>query len=94
MVFPVGKYFFISSFFFPPRFGLRDSPVAADEEAKKKANTNEEVKKANSNEEAKKKARLARFAPASKTDTLEDEKRKARMIRYVSTVNCWPTIQL
>ncbi|KAB1223942.1 Protein MODIFIER OF SNC1 11 [Morella rubra] len=66
------------------RFGLRDSPVAADEEAKKKANTNEEVKKANSNEEAKKKARLARFAPASKTDTLEDEKRKARMIRFSS----------
>ncbi|KAE8099494.1 hypothetical protein FH972_017474 [Carpinus fangiana] len=31
---------------------------------------------------SKKKARLARFAPVSKTDTLEEEKRKARMIRF------------
>ena len=34
-------------------------------------------------EEAKKKARLARFAPYSKTDAVEEEKRKARAIRYV-----------
>ncbi|XP_022742288.1 protein MODIFIER OF SNC1 11 isoform X2 [Durio zibethinus] len=33
-------------------------------------------------EEAKKKARLARFAPYSKTDTVEEEKRKARAIRF------------
>lgn len=54
-----------------------------DEEAKKKATPDEEAKKkGTTDEEAKKKARLARFAPASKTDTLEEEKRKARMIRY------------
>ncbi|GMI84727.1 modifier of snc1, 11 [Hibiscus trionum] len=33
-------------------------------------------------EEAKKKARLARFAPESKLDTMEEEKRKARAIRF------------
>ncbi|KAL4340256.1 hypothetical protein GQ457_08G012350 [Hibiscus cannabinus] len=32
--------------------------------------------------EAKKKARLARFAPESKLDTMEEEKRKARAIRF------------
>ncbi|XP_059463590.1 protein MODIFIER OF SNC1 11 isoform X2 [Corylus avellana] len=54
-----------------------------DEEAKKKATPDEEAKKkATTDEEAKKKARLARFAPVSKTDTLEEEKRKARMIRF------------
>ena len=39
-------------------------------------------------ENAKKKARLARFAPISKTDNktdpMEEEKRKARALRYVS----------
>lgn len=34
-------------------------------------------------EEAKKKARLARFAPASKADPLEEDKRKARALRCV-----------
>lgn len=54
-----------------------------DEEAKKKATPDEEAKKkGTTDEEAKKKARLARFAPAPKTDSLEEEKRKARMIRY------------
>ncbi|XP_028775125.1 protein MODIFIER OF SNC1 11 isoform X1 [Neltuma alba] len=33
-------------------------------------------------EEAKKKARLARFAPVSKTDPLEEDKRKARALRF------------
>ncbi|KAK0585452.1 hypothetical protein LWI29_028749 [Acer saccharum] len=33
-------------------------------------------------EEAKKKARLARFAPYSKTDTVEEDKRKARALRF------------
>ncbi|XVE61785.1 hypothetical protein DITRI_Ditri06bG0067000 [Diplodiscus trichospermus] len=33
-------------------------------------------------EEAKKKARLARFAPLSKPDSVEEEKRKARAIRF------------
>lgn len=32
-------------------------------------------------EESKKKARLARFASVSKTDTLEEDKKKARAIR-------------
>ena len=35
-------------------------------------------------EEAKKKARLARFAPASKPDSVEEDKKKARAIRSVS----------
>ncbi|XP_027350313.1 protein MODIFIER OF SNC1 11 isoform X1 [Abrus precatorius] len=35
-----------------------------------------------SDEEAKKKARLARFAPVSKTDPLEEDKRKARALRF------------
>lgn len=34
-------------------------------------------------EEAKKKARLARFAPVSKTDPLEEDKRKARALRCI-----------
>ncbi|POO02468.1 Protein MODIFIER OF SNC1 [Trema orientale] len=38
-----------------------------------------------SDEAAKKKARLARFAPVPKTDTLEDEKRKARALRFSNT---------
>ena len=33
-------------------------------------------------EDSKKKARLARFASVSKTDTLEEEKKKARAIRF------------
>ncbi|EOY07680.1 Uncharacterized protein TCM_022057 isoform 3, partial [Theobroma cacao] len=37
---------------------------------------------ATTDEEAKKKARLARFAPYSKTDSVEEEKRKARAIRF------------
>ncbi|ESW34697.1 hypothetical protein PHAVU_001G173200 [Phaseolus vulgaris] len=35
-------------------------------------------------EEAKKKARLARFAPASKVDPLEEDKRKARALRFAN----------
>lgn len=37
-------------------------------------------------EEAKKKARLARFAPVSKTDPLEEDKRKARALRWVHVI--------
>jgi len=37
-------------------------------------------------EEAKKKARLARFAPASKVDPLEEDKRKARALRWVLVI--------
>lgn len=37
-------------------------------------------------EEEKKKARLARFAPYSKPDSLEEDKRKARALRYVITM--------
>lgn len=36
-----------------------------------------------SEEEAKRKARLARFAPYPKTDSVEEDKRKARALRYV-----------
>lgn len=39
-----------------------------------------------SDEEVKKKARLARFAPYSKPDSVEEDKRKARALRYVLTV--------
>ncbi|XP_041023985.1 protein MODIFIER OF SNC1 11 [Juglans microcarpa x Juglans regia] len=78
------------------RFGHRDSSVVTDEEIKKKATSDEEAKekattdveakkKATTDEEAKKKARLARFAPVSKTDALEEEKRKARTIRFSSS---------
>ena len=35
-----------------------------------------------SDEEAKKKARAARFAPYSKTDTVEEDKKKARALRF------------
>ncbi|KAK6943734.1 hypothetical protein RJ641_024836 [Dillenia turbinata] len=38
-------------------------------------------------EVAKKKARLARFAQAPKTDTVEDEKRKAREIRFSGAIS-------
>lgn len=34
-------------------------------------------------EEEKKKARLARFAPASKIDPAEEDKKKARALRFV-----------
>ncbi|KAJ4704801.1 protein MODIFIER OF SNC1 11 [Melia azedarach] len=36
-------------------------------------------------EEAKRKARLARFAPYPKTDSLEEDKKKARAIRFSET---------
>ena len=73
-----GRQILYKHFLFFPRFGLRDSPVPSDEEAKKKAPSDEEAKKKPpSAEEAKKKARLARFSPVSETDALEEEKRKA-----------------
>lgn len=34
-------------------------------------------------EDEKKKARLARFTPASKTDPVEEDKKKARALRFV-----------
>ncbi|XP_062117080.1 protein MODIFIER OF SNC1 11 [Humulus lupulus] len=58
------------------RFGIPSPTVTSDEEGKKKVTFDEE---------AKKKARLARFAPASKTDLIEDDKRKARALRFSST---------
>ncbi|KAG6639973.1 hypothetical protein I3843_10G130500 [Carya illinoinensis] len=68
------------------RFGLCDASVAPDDESRKKATADVEgKKKATADEESKKKARLARFAPVSKTDTLEEEKRKARTIRFSSS---------
>ncbi|XP_041026725.1 protein MODIFIER OF SNC1 11-like isoform X2 [Juglans microcarpa x Juglans regia] len=68
------------------RFGLCDASVAPDDESRKKATADVEgKKKATADEEAKKKARLARFAPVSKTDTVEEEKRKARTIRFSSS---------
>ncbi|KAF5471750.1 hypothetical protein F2P56_008520 [Juglans regia] len=66
------------------RFGLCDASVAPDDESRKKTTADVEgKKKATADEEAKKKARLARFAPVSKTDTVEEEKRKARTIRSI-----------
>lgn len=38
-----------------------------------------------SEEEAKRKARLARFAPYPKTDSVEEDKRKARALRFSKT---------
>ncbi|KAM6569158.1 hypothetical protein CsatB_017143 [Cannabis sativa] len=58
------------------RFGIPSPTVTSDEESKKKVT---------SDQEAKKKARLARFAPASKTDPIEDDKRKARALRFSTT---------
>ena len=90
-----GRQILYKHFLFFPRFGLRDSPVPSDEEAKKKAPSDEEAKKKPpSAEEAKKKARLARFSPVSETDALEEEKRKARMIRYLSLPTVVPHIHL
>lgn len=67
-----------------PRFGLCDASVAPDDESRKKAAVDVGKIKGTADEEAKKKARLARFAPVSKTDTVEEEKRKARTIRSIS----------
>lgn len=48
------------------------------------------VQSTSADEEAKKKARLARFAPASKPDSVEEDKRKARAIRFVPLQRCYP----
>ncbi|XP_057983095.1 protein MODIFIER OF SNC1 11 [Malania oleifera] len=72
------------------RFGTGSTVHGSDglkksEEQKRKARAERfglPVQSTPADEEAKKKARLARFAPASKTDSMEEDKRKARAIRF------------
>ncbi|KAM4078136.1 hypothetical protein ACB094_09G014300 [Castanea mollissima] len=74
------------------RFGTGSTVPGSDSEAFKKSEDLKRKARAErfgirdspvaTDEDAKKKARLAKFAPVSKTDPLEEEKRKARMIRF------------
>ncbi|XP_034695057.1 uncharacterized protein LOC117921306 isoform X2 [Vitis riparia] len=72
------------------RFGTGPTVHGSDgskksEELKRKARAERfglPLDSAPTDEESKKKARLARFASVSKTDTLEEDKKKARAIRF------------
>ncbi|KAJ9694609.1 hypothetical protein PVL29_010202 [Vitis rotundifolia] len=72
------------------RFGTGSTVHGSDgskksEELKRKARAERfglPLHSAPTDEESKKKARLARFASVSKTDTLEEDKKKARAIRF------------